>query len=64
MIKSTSTLRGEKLKDKEVRVTWGEGKWSVEKESQRRWLIMHARCREEERLGGGSPASLGWATQG
>ena len=29
MIKSTSTLRGEKLKDKEVRATKRVGKWSL-----------------------------------
>ena len=34
--KSTSILRGEKLKDKEVRATKRVGKWSLEEENQGR----------------------------
>ena len=34
MIKSTSTLKGEKLKEKEIKATKRVRKWSFEKESQ------------------------------
>jgi hypothetical protein len=36
VIKSTSTLRGERLKEKEVRATKRVGKWSFEEENQGR----------------------------